>query len=194
MSSELTRRDLTLALSTGLALVGASAALATTSSDTAKKWSAFGPDFYDGKLRWYTVDGVDNLAYHILHVDEPVGTVDVLFKFAANRKIGLHRHKTAYSTLVLQGELRIYHPNGDLKEVRPTGSYVPKAAGGDPHDEGGGDIDVVVFFTNRGVEDLVYENLDDKLSVVSTFRLADFKKLFAAQEPTLNALQSVPSP
>lgn len=195
MSVDLTRRDVALALTGGLVLIGASSAQAAQLAASAEKWNASGPDFYNGKLRWYTVDGVDNLAYHVLQVDEQLRSVDVLFKFAANKKIPLHRHMATYSTLVLQGELRIYRANGDLKEIRPTGSYVSKAAGGEPHTEGGGDIDVVVYFSNRDVKDLVYETLDDKLNVVSTLGMADFKKLLEAQGPTSAAVQAIiPAP
>jgi 2,4'-dihydroxyacetophenone dioxygenase len=72
-------------------------------------------------------------------VDEANKIVDVLFKFAANKQIVLHRHKADYRTLVIQGELRIYRANGDIKEIRPVGSYVFTPAGGEPHREVGGD-------------------------------------------------------
>src|SRR5271154_1260890 len=42
--------------------------------------------------------------------------------FDANAKMVLHRHK-APTSLVFQGELCLYRPNGDLKEIRPVGSY-----------------------------------------------------------------------
>ena len=42
--------------------------------------------------------------------------------------------------------------NGEVKEIRPVGSYVFTAAGGEPHTEGGGDQDVIVFFSNRNVD------------------------------------------
>lgn len=60
-----------------------------------------------------------------------------------------------YSTLVLQGELRIYRPNGELKEIRKVGSYVASKADGEPHTEGGGDQDVIAFFSYRNIGDLV---------------------------------------
>jgi hypothetical protein len=139
--------------------------------------------FDDRNIRWFTLEGLENLAYHVCDVDERLRSVDILFKFAANRKIVLHRHKAAYRTLVLQGELRIYRANGDLKEVRPIGSYVGAASDGEPHTEGGGDIDVIAFFSNRGIaaDGVVYEILDDNLNIVTTFGIPEFKALLDAQ-------------
>jgi 2,4'-dihydroxyacetophenone dioxygenase len=137
--------------------------------------------FDESNIRWFTLDGFDHLAYHICEVDEKLRTVDILFKFAANQKIALHRHKAPYRTLVLQGELRIYRANGELKEVRPIGSYVSAASDGEPHTEGGGDIDVIAFFSNRGVSGPVYEILDADLNVVATLGIPEFKALLDAQ-------------
>ncbi len=137
--------------------------------------------FDDSNIRWFTLEGFDHLAYHICEVDERLRTVDILFKFAANQKIALHRHKAPYRTLVLQGELRIYRADGELKEVRPIGSYVSAASDGEPHTEGGGDIDVIAFFSNRDVTGPVYEILDTDLNVVATLGMPEFKALFDAQ-------------
>ncbi len=49
--------------------------------------------------------------------------------------------------------------------------------------EGGGDQDVIAFFSNRDVEDVVYELLDENLATVATFGMAEFKALMQAQEP-----------
>jgi quercetin dioxygenase-like cupin family protein len=134
-------------------------------------------------VRWYTLENIPHVAYHIYAVDEEKRIVDILFKFDANARIILHRHKADYITLVLQGELRIYRPNGQLKEIRPVGSYVEGKANGEPHTEGGGDQDVIAFFSNRNVADAVYEILDDNLATVATLGIADFKALLEAQAP-----------
>ena len=138
-------------------------------------------EFDDRNIPWKAIEGIDHLAYHILSVDERLRIVDFLFKFAANERIALHRHGADYRTLVLQGELRIYRPDGALKEVRPVGSYVASHAGGEPHTEGGGDQDVVVYFTNRDIEGPVYEILDDRHETVATFGIPEFKALLEAQ-------------
>ena len=134
-------------------------------------------------ITWYALDDLPHVAYRICDVDEDKRIVDILFKLDANAKIVLHRHKVDYITLVLQGELRIYRPNGELKEVRPVGSYVKGKANSEPHTEGGGDQDVVAFFSNRDVDSLVYEILDENLATVATFGIADFKALMDAQAP-----------
>ncbi|MBV9758542.1 MAG: regulator [Alphaproteobacteria bacterium] len=140
--------------------------------------------FNDCNVQWRTIEGIDHLWYHVCEVDEVNGSVDLLFKFAANEKIVLHRHKADYRTLVVQGELRIYRPNGELKEVRPVGSYVMTKANGEPHTEGGGDVDVIALFSNRNVKDLVYEILDADSNTIATFGIADFKALLELQKAT----------
>lgn len=144
---------------------------------------------YDTRnIRWNAIEGFDHVAYHVCAVDEAKRIVDILFKFDANAKIALHRHKADYITLVLQGELRIYRANGELKEIRPVGSYVVGKADGEPHTEGGGDQDVIAFFSNRNVDNLVYEILDENLNTVATFGMAEFKELLEAQTPQPSTL------
>lgn len=142
-----------------------------------------GHGFDDRNIAWRTIEGFDHFAYHILSVDEEARIVDLLFKFAANQRIVLHRHMADYRTLVLQGELRIYRANGELKEVRPVGSYVSSAAGGEPHTEGGGDCDAIVFFTNRNVRGPIYEIFGPDNETVATFGIPEFKALMDAQTP-----------
>jgi quercetin dioxygenase-like cupin family protein len=137
--------------------------------------------FDDRNINWRTVEGFEHAAYHILSVDEKARIVDLLFKFAANERIALHRHAAAFRTLVLQGELRIYRPDGALKEVRPVGSYVAGQAGGEPHTEGGGDQDAIVYFSNRDIDGPVYELLDESRAVVATIGIPEFKALLDEQ-------------
>lgn len=137
--------------------------------------------FDDANITWHTLEGIEHLSYQICNVDRDRGIVDILFKFSAQEKIVLHRHHADYITLVLQGELRLYNAKGDLTEVRPIGSYVQGKAGGEPHSEGGGDEDVIAFFSNRGVTDIVYEVLDADLNRMMTLGLNEFQALFDAQ-------------
>jgi quercetin dioxygenase-like cupin family protein len=140
-----------------------------------------GHKFDDSNIRWHTLEGIENLHYHVYGVDEANKIVDVLFKFAANRKVVLHRHHAAYITLVIQGELRLYRANGELKEVRSVGSYVATGLGGEPHTECGGNEEAIVFFSNRGQDGVIYEILDEGLNTVATLGLQDFKALLQAQ-------------
>jgi quercetin dioxygenase-like cupin family protein len=137
--------------------------------------------FDEGNITWRTLDWLPHIAFFVYKVDEESRIVDVVFKFAANQKVMLHRHKCPYVTLVMQGELRFYRENGEMKEVRPTGSYVSGAANGEPHMEGGGDEDAIVFFSNRNIEDALYEFLDDSGNLVQVLGIADFKAQLAEQ-------------
>jgi quercetin dioxygenase-like cupin family protein len=133
-------------------------------------------------IRWNTLDDFPHVAYHVCAVDEQRRIVDILFKFDADARIATHRHKAPYITLVLQGELRIYRANGELKEIRPVGSYVATEANGEPHTEGGGPgQDVIAFFSNRNVDGPIYEILDNDLNVVATLGMPEFRAFMEAQ-------------
>jgi 2,4'-dihydroxyacetophenone dioxygenase len=138
--------------------------------------------FDDHNIRWNTLEGIADVWYHVLEVDEKNRIVDILFKFSAHAQIVLHRHHASYRTFILQGELRLYSAEGDLIEVRDVGSYVEKPAGGEPHREGGGDQDVITLFSNRDVEGPIYEILDDELKTIATLGFDDFKSLLQAQD------------
>ena len=73
--------------------------------------------FDDQNIKWNTHPDLEHLKYSILNIDEKNYIVDVLFKFDANEKIVLHRHMVHNNTFVVQGEHRLYEPNGDIKET-----------------------------------------------------------------------------
>ena len=131
--------------------------------------------FDDSNITWYTLDWLEHVSFYVYAVDEKNGIVDVIFKFAPNRQAMLHRHHTPYITFVLQGELRFHRPNGEFKEVRPAGSYVVGTALGEPHTEGGGDEETIVFFSNRNVTGDLYEFLDADGNRTHMLGIADFK-------------------
>jgi quercetin dioxygenase-like cupin family protein len=137
--------------------------------------------FDESNIVWRKLDWLDQVEFYVYKIDEENRIVDVIFKFAANQKAALHRHKAPYVTFVVQGELRFYRSNGELKEIRPTGSYVSGVANGEPHLEGGGDEDAIVFFSNRNVEDALYEFLDENMQPTITLRFDDFKAQLEAQ-------------
>jgi hypothetical protein len=132
--------------------------------------------FDDSNIAWKTVDGIDNLWLTVLDIDDEAGVLHVLYKFAANRKIPLHRHKTLNKTFVIQGEHRLYHADDEIKEIRPVGSLKVSPPTDDPHREGGGDQDVIVHFTIYG-KGLLYEILDDDLRVIAPLTVEDFRAL-----------------
>ena len=132
-------------------------------------------------VAWQTITGIEHLHYSILDIDTTHNIIDVLFKFAAQQSIVLHRHKVLNKTWVLQGEHRIYHPDGSLKEVRALGSYTSSEPSETPHREGGGAEDTIVFFSIRGCDGVLYEILDDHLNCIATLSLEDFQNLYQKQ-------------
>lgn len=135
--------------------------------------------FDDRNINWQRLGDFQHLHFHILDVDEKNAIADVLFKFAANEKIVLHRHLAHNNTFVVQGEHRLYHPNGDIKEIRPVGSMTASPPSADPHREGGGEQDVIIAFSIRG-NGVLYELLDDDQNIIGTISMADLTALFKA--------------
>lgn len=136
---------------------------------------------FDAHIPWKPY-GVDDILYHIYQVDEDKQIVDGVFKFPARRKIFLHKHRAEYATLVMQGDLCLYHSDGTLKETRPTGSFVLTKPGAPPHTEGGGDIDAIVVFSFRGTTGALFDVLDEKTGQpVQTVTFQDAQALLAAQ-------------
>jgi hypothetical protein len=93
--------------------------------------------FDDRHIRWYRLGDFgehfvpfgQHFVLTVLDVDVSQKIVDFLLKFEPNQQIFLHRHLALTNTLVVQGEHRLYEPNGALKEVRPVGSYTSSPPG-----------------------------------------------------------------
>ena len=102
------------------------------------------------------------------------------FKFAANEKIIGHRHTSDFNTFVVKGEHRIYDIDGELREIRPAGTYRATEASDDAHTEGGGDEDVVILFSLRPYdnEKPIYEILDENHEVIATMTFDAMKDLY----------------
>jgi hypothetical protein len=133
--------------------------------------------FNECDIRWKCIDGIDHLWLSVLHVDEENSILHVLFKFAANRQIILHRHLTLNKTMTIQGEHRLYHPDGRLKEVRPTGRFTVALPSDDPHREGAGQQDAIVLFVIHG-DGALYQALDDEMNVVTVLSMTDFVRFY----------------
>lgn len=138
--------------------------------------------FDDRNMRWQKLGDFENFVFAMFDVDEARGLVDFILKFEPNKQIFLHRHRALTNTLVVQGEHRLYEPDGALKEIRPVGSYTSSPPG-DPHREGGGADGAVVFYSVRGDGGVHFEVLDDALNVIGTLGMRDFIQLFEAQKP-----------
>jgi len=137
--------------------------------------------FDDSHIRWQALADFEHLHYSILDIDEHNKIIDVLFKFAARQQIVLHRHKALNKLFVIQGEHRIYQADGELKETRAVGSYTNSLPSDEPHREGGGDRDTIVFFSIRDSDGVLYEILDDALNVIATLAMQDFIGLYKNQ-------------
>ena len=137
--------------------------------------------FDDRNIRWGKLGDLEHFVFAVLDVDRPRKVVDFIIKFDPNRQIILHRHLALTNTLVVQGEHRLYEPNGSLKEVRAVGSYTSSLPG-DPHREGGGEQHAVVLYSVRGKDGVLFELLSDDLNVVGTLSMEDFAQAFEAQK------------
>jgi 2,4'-dihydroxyacetophenone dioxygenase len=145
--------------------------------------------FDDHAIQWNSFgDFVPRFDYSILHLDQKSRVVDVLFKLPANEQIVLHRHRALNHTFVVQGEHRLYEPDGSLREIRPTGSYTVSPASEQAHREGGGAQDVVIHFSIRpGNDEVIYELLDDTGNQIATITFQTLVELYQAQRASAPA-------
>ena len=137
--------------------------------------------FDDRNLQWHKLGDLEHFVFFVFDVDLERGLVDFILKFEPNQRIILHRHLALTNTFVVQGEHRLYEPNGALKEIRPVGSYTSTLPG-EPHREGGGDEECVVFYSVRGNTDVLFELLDDNRNVVGTLTTRDFMEALEEQK------------
>lgn len=179
--TELTRRE-------SLAAIGTAVGALATFSNATEAASMASAAFDQSNIHWNTFEGADHLWYHILDVDRERKRIDLLFKFAANEQVLLHKHHADYSTFIIQGELRLYDAQGDLMEIRPTASFIQKEADGPPHTEGGGDEDCIAWFSNVGTDGVIYEFLDPEGATVGTLGFDDFEGLWKAQPDAVQAV------
>jgi len=143
--------------------------------DRAIHWSRFG-------------DFVPAFHYTILDVNEKDRIADVLFKLPANEHIVLHRHRALNHTFVVQGEHRLYEADGSLREARQTGSYTVSPASEQPHREGGGAQDAIVFFSIRpGHDEVLYELLDEQGNLLGTVTFETLVALYQTQKTSAPA-------
>ena len=129
--------------------------------------------FNDSNIQWQPFGDFDHFVYSILNIDEKNLIFDVLFKLEANKQIFLHRHKALNTTFVVQGEHRLYEPNGKIKEIRAVGSYTVSPVSEEPHREEGGDEGAIVLFSIRESDGILYEILDDEANFIGTVSMRD---------------------
>jgi 2,4'-dihydroxyacetophenone dioxygenase len=141
-----------------------------------------GCDLYDHEINWQPFAGLENLELTSCDLDEERGIVDLIVRFAPNKTVTMHNHLAQTNMLIIQGELRMYEPDGSTREVRPAGRYY-RGTTGDTHSEGGGPDGAVVFYSMRcdGAHD-VLEVMDDKGDVQATVTMDDVRAAWAAQQ------------
>lgn len=142
-------------------------------------------DFDDSNIPWRALPPFEHFVYAMLDVDRERHIADFVLKFEPGERIFLHRHTALTHTMVLQGEHRLYEPDGSLKEVRPVGSYTTGIPS-DPHFEGGGaDGGIVLYSVRGGPDGRMFEVLNDTFEVIGTLGLDDFAGLMQAQRDAL---------
>ena len=137
--------------------------------------------FDDRHVQWYPFAGIDYLEFSLCDLDEERQVADLLVKFEPDKIVALHNHLAQTNMLIIQGELRMYEPDGTLREVRPAGKYA-RGRRDDAHREGGGPEGAVVFYSVRGhgSEDLI-EIMDDDMNVLATLSMADLRAAWSEQ-------------
>ena len=141
-----------------------------------------GCDMYDHEIKWQPFAGMENLELTSCDLDEERSIVDLIVRFAPNKIVTMHNHLAQTNMLIIQGELRMYEPDGSIREVRPAGRYY-RGTTGDTHSEGGGPDGAVVFYSMRcdGAHD-VLEVMDDKGDAQATVTMDDVRAAWAAQQ------------
>ena len=140
--------------------------------------------FDDRNVRWHKFGDFTGLLVAMCDVDQEKNHTDFLVKYEPNSKIFLHRHLAQTNTLVVEGEHRLYEPDGEtLKEVRPVGKYTSSSPG-DAHREGGGTDGAIVFYSARGEHDRLFDVLDDEMNTIGTLRTQDFEDALEEQRQT----------
>ncbi len=115
--------------------------------------------------------------YRILNVDCARRSADMLVRFDAGSQCMYHRHAARTTTLVLEGELRVREQvdGGEVVRVKPAGSY---SIGGEAevHIEGSGAEQAVIFFSMHSDTEVIYELLNEDLSLRRAVTVADFDR------------------
>ena len=136
---------------------------------------------YDHEINWLPFAGIENLELSLLDIDEERSVVDLIVRFAPNKTVTMHNHLAQTNMLIIQGELRIYEPDGSIREARTPGKYY-RGRTGDAHSEGGGPDGAVVFYSMRADDNPnVLDVMDDDGNVQATLSMDDVRAAWEAQ-------------
>lgn len=125
---------------------------------------------------WYPFSTL-GMHYRILSVDLEKRKADMLVKFEPDSKCLYHRHAACTLTLVLKGELRIREQvNGrEVLKVKQAGSYSIDGEN-EIHIEGSGGERSIIFFSMCSDTNVIYELLNEDLSLRRAVTVADFDR------------------
>ncbi|MEM7468610.1 MAG: regulator [Pseudomonadota bacterium] len=144
-----------------------------------------GCNLYDDEITWLPFAGIENLELSLLDIDESRSVVDLIVRFAPNKTVTMHNHLAQTNMLIIQGELRIFEPDGSIRESRTPGRYY-RGRTGDAHSEGGGPEGAVVFYSMRADDDpKVLDIMDDDGNVQATLSMDDVRGAWEAQQALL---------
>ncbi len=137
---------------------------------------------YDHEISWQPFAGIENLELTLCDIDEERKVIDLVVRFAPDQTVTMHNHLAQTNMFIIQGELRMYEPDGSVREVRPAGRYY-RGTTNDAHSEGGGPEGAVVFYSMRADEEYnVLDILDDDAKVVATLNMDDVRAAWEAQQ------------
>ncbi len=137
---------------------------------------------YDQEISWQPFAGIENLELSLCDVDPRRGIVDLVVRFAPNKTVTMHNHLAPTNMFIIQGELRMYEPDGSVREARSAGHYFPGTTN-DVHSEGGGPDGAVVFYSVRSDGNAaLFEVMNDDQTVAATVTMDDVMALWEAQQ------------
>ena len=139
-------------------------------------------NLYDHEIKWLPFAGIENLELSLCDIDDARRVVDLVVRFAPDQTVTMHNHLAQTNMFIIQGELRMYEPDGSIRERRPAGRYYVGRTN-DVHSEGGGPDGAVVFYSMRADdEDNVLEVMDDDGNVTATLTMDDVRAAWEVQQ------------
>ena len=139
--------------------------------------------FDDAHVTWRPFKGFENLSFWVLGVNDARQQVNLLFRFAPLARCPIHRHVGPTDTFVLEGEHRTFGRAGTewvLEEVRPPGVF-SATEGNHLHFEQGGAAGAIIQLSMKAVDGVIWEVLNDDISVASVATIDDFRRVLDRQ-------------
>lgn len=135
------------------------------------------------ELPWMHLTGSDRFDYPIdysiavLDVQPATGRIDFVAKWAPHAYCHFHRHNTATTIAVLEGEHHVVEETATetVHKTRKPGHMAHNPTG-DVHMEYGGPEGAVVFFAMQTSDGRLFDVLDRKGNVLRAVTLDDFAK------------------